>query len=362
MLSSLGLNKRFRLSALLALIVLVSAVLRWSHQEPGNTETHDREITTVDKVNLGQILSTKALDTVAATPNSLPETLKGSEVIAQLATDEDGNLRLSSDVRAVFDYYLSAIEEESLETVIARIQHYLDNTLEEPALTQARELLQQYLSLKMALFEYEQEQQGSINQLIALGSNALSQSSYVEQLQAQFEARTELRQTYLTPEVHQAFYGNEEGYDRYTLARLDIQSDTSLSAEQKMQLIESLDLNTDPEIIAQRKSVQLNQDIEQKTQEIMAAGGDSEALRSMRIKEYGEEAAERFESLDQERLAWKKRVDTYLDERKKVLDLKSGNEVDSEAIQALREQHFEGAELIRIQAYERMHDQSQTQG
>ena len=57
---------------------------------------------------------------------------------------DEGLLRL-------FEFYLLALQDESVTQVLARIHHELTSQLQQPALNQARELLQRYIDYRLAL-------------------------------------------------------------------------------------------------------------------------------------------------------------------------------------------------------------------
>ena len=82
-----------------------------------------------------------------------------------------------------------------------------------------------------------------------------------------------------------------------------------------------------------------------------------EQIFQMRSEAYGPEAAGRYAEADREQAQWDLRVDTYREQRRAIMD--SGlSAADQEAeIARLREQHFSGPELMRIEVIDRMYDQ-----
>ena len=100
----------------------------------------------------------------------LPRSLLGTEVDGELTADAQGHLVLTRRVRAVFDYFLSAIGEEPLSTVRARLAAYIHGKLPPVAAQEALLLLDHYLAYKQALDSLVQQGQGAaVNSLSGFG-------------------------------------------------------------------------------------------------------------------------------------------------------------------------------------------------
>jgi hypothetical protein len=81
----------------------------------------------------------------------LPNSLQGTEVDGELEVDANGHLKITNGVRHVFDYFLSAIGEEPLETILARIRAYIRHKLPNMAAGEAEQLLDNYIAYKRGL-------------------------------------------------------------------------------------------------------------------------------------------------------------------------------------------------------------------
>ncbi|MDX1451588.1 MAG: lipase secretion chaperone [Oleiphilaceae bacterium] len=284
----------------------------------------------------------------------LPESLRGARMDVPLAVDESGNLRVSGDVRMVFDYFLAAIHEEELDTILARIEEYLDYFLSEPALGQARQLLANYIALKQDLMEYEQQQGERLQQIVAAGQ---LQDRAVELLEAQLDARDALRAQHLGQEAHEAFYRDEELYDRYTLARMKVLRNEELSEEEKDRQLTMIDAQAPEELVASRRETQIIDELQRKERALEESGASREELEALRVEMFGVEAAERFEALDAERSAWQTRLDDYLSARRDILQNEGLTRDDqNREIDLLRRSRFDEREQIRVRVYERMAD------
>src|SRR6218665_2651509 len=88
----------------------------------------------------------------------LPNSLQGTEVDGELEVDAGGHLKITNGVRRVFDYFLSTIGEEPLETILARIKAYIRHKLPPMAAGEAEQLLDKYIAYKRGLENVRQAQ------------------------------------------------------------------------------------------------------------------------------------------------------------------------------------------------------------
>jgi lipase chaperone LimK len=286
----------------------------------------------------------------------LPGTLEGTIMQQGLAVDDEGNLRISSDLKRIFDFFLSTIEEENLDIILSRIQEYLDFSLDEPALSQAKEIMTQYVNLKKALFDFEIERSESLKSIITQGGDNKG-VAYLALLKEQLEAQRDLRSLHLSPEVHENFYADEEAYDSYSLARMEVNADTSLSEAEKQARFAEIDAQAPVEIVSARKESQITDILKTKTQALKERGASQQEIKELRTEMLGVEAAERFEVLDQERAIWSQRIETYLQARQAILNNEGLSEGDkSQQINTLRQNKFDSREQIRLGVYERRAD------
>jgi lipase chaperone LimK len=287
----------------------------------------------------------------------LPDSLQGTVMQQSLQTDDQGNLRISSDIQRVFDFFLSSIEEEELDIILARIDEYLTHYLQEPALAQSKQILAEYIDLKQALYDFEQSRSSDLKALIDSGELQSNKALYLSLLTEQLKAQSDLRAEYLSAEVYEEFYAEEEAFDQYSLARMMVNSDESLSAEEKAIRLAQVDAEAPSDIVESRQQAQITDTHKQRVAEIKHAGGDASQVREVRVEMFGEEAADRFEALDLERSQWQARIDSYLKMRQDILSTE-GLSVEERQVQvdSLRESQFDPREQIRVQVYERNAD------
>jgi len=284
----------------------------------------------------------------------LPHSLEGTVMANSMVVDEDGNLRISGGIRRVFDYFLSTISEEPLETVLARIDEYLQHYLQDPALSQAKEILAGYVELKRALYDFEMERSALMEQSVNEGVQGQTKLSLLEE---QLLARNELRAHYLYPEVYDSFYADEDIFDLYTLSRMKVVADKSLSEDEQQTQLAQIDAEAPDSLVQSRQRTQVTDVLKNRTAQLREQGAGDSEIRILRTEMLGEDAANRFEALDQKRSVWKRRLAQYLSQRGQILATQ-GLSLEERNIQvkALRASQFDSKEQIRVKVYERQAD------
>lgn len=282
---------------------------------------------------------------------ALPNSLKGTTLDNALQVDEDGKLIITSDIKDLFDYFLSTISEESLETILLRIDEYLTHYLQEPALSESKRILAQYVEFKYSLMDLEQEMGDELTQM---SPQDKINGGYLTFLRKQMDQRNAMREQYLDLEVYEAFYEEEQLYDEYTYSKLLVTSDQSLSDLERLDKITEYQ-NTLPEEMRQSiRKTQITDELKIRTEQLIANGGDQQQVRELRQEMFGDEAVQRFDELDQQRAQWKARIDSYLTQRANILNNQGlANEELNTQVDTLRASLFDKLEQIRVRNIER---------
>jgi lipase chaperone LimK len=281
----------------------------------------------------------------------LPDSLKGTTLDNALQTDEEGHLIISNNIKDLFDYFLSTISEEDLDTILLRIDEYLAYYLQEPALSESKVILEQYVAFKYSLLALEQE--------MGMGLAHMSQQDkvdggYLNFLRRQMDQRNALRVKHLDIAVYEAFYEEEQRYDEYTFSKLLVNADKSLSANERLDKITEFQ-NTLPEDVRQSmRETQITDELKTRTEKVLAEGGDHQQVRELRREMLGEEAVQRFDTLDQQRAQWTSRINAYLIQRANILSNQglAKDELNTQ-VDALRTSLFDALEQIRVRSIER---------
>ncbi len=334
---------------LIALFVVIAGVLLWlarDKQQPVEGEVKPQPvISTHSAQDVAIAIEKSKTDTRFKTGvENMPKSLSDTEVDGALEVDAAGNLIINHSIRQMFDYFLSAIGEEDLTTIISRIRAHIRHKLPAKAAMQAEKILDSYLAYREAL--------GHIAQV--KGDPSLN----IPGVRQQKEAVQALRSQYLSREVSEAFFGDEDAYDRYTLARLEVMQDKSLSATEKAKRTTEL-LNGLPPAL--KESVQMlnkYQELTTFTEDWKTRGGKPEELRAIREQVVGVEAADRLEALDQERAVWDGRMSDYLQQRDTIMKNQALSEQDRQKqVNDIKQKSFNEQERIRVDALETIHDQ-----
>lgn len=276
----------------------------------------------------------------------LPASLQGTEVDGTLLADDKGNLVINADIRRVFDYFLSTLGSESLEEIEQRLRSYMQHQLPVTAAQQAEQLLEQYLALNAALLTLESSVESE-------PSNQLQTDALRERLLA----IQSLRHEYLPADVIDAFYADDDALDQLALGRIDIMQDSTLTAAQRTQALADLEQSLPPHL--QRVMSELNKQTQLSalTTRLRNSGGSAADLYQLRESFYGPRAAERLAQLDQSRQQWQARMDTWLRDRNSMMSAQGLDNADrQQLIDRMRRDHFQPAELPRVEILERIHD------
>ena len=279
-----------------------------------------------------------------ATPfvRSMQDTLPDGDLQAiqkGLAASAPGGLAYG-ELKRLFDYYLSAVGEQSIETITLQIRSELDRRLPPEQAKKAQRLLGLYIEFKRELVRVESQPQ-----LVGNGLQAI---------RGRFLAMQDMRARYFSAEESEGMFGFDDRYDMDAIARLEVSQNPALSAEQKKQQLAALDAALPEQLRKEREATSMVVRLEQQAQELRAKGGSEDDVYRMRAKELDPQAAARLADVDREEAAWKGRIARYLEERSKLLQSQA-NASESErqaSLAQLQQSSFSEAERPRLRAYE----------
>lgn len=245
-----------------------------------------------------------------------------------------------AELKRLFDYYLSAVGEQSIEAITQHIRAELDRRLPAPQTAKAQRLLALYIEFKRELVRLETQPQ-----LVGNG---------VQAIRARLLAMQDLRSRFFNEEETQGMFGFDDAYDMDAIARLEISQNPDLSALQKQQQLAAVDAAMPANLRSEREASNVVVRVEQQAQDLRAKGASEDDVYRMRAKEFDPQAAARLADVDREETAWKARMVRYQDERSKLLKAQT-NATESErqtALAQLQQTYFTEAERPRLAAYE----------
>ena len=276
----------------------------------------------------------------------LPASLEATQIPFGMMVDASGNLIIDGKLRRLFDYFFTLDGEEPLDTILGRIEELIRQYL--PASVQARALaiLEQYVNLKRA----EIELAARIDADFRLSGQQPSPAHLKREIR-------DLRGSHLDPEVYEGFFGEEDRRDEYTLSRIEILQNPSLTDEERDQALQMIEQNLPDSDRAYFEEERKTREVSRLIDAARAEGASDAEIFHIRAQAFGPEAAERFAIADKEIDTWDARVAAYREQRRAILSADGYSDADKEAeIQFLREQHFEGTELKRIPVIDAMMD------
>ncbi|GAA3943436.1 lipase secretion chaperone [Litoribacillus peritrichatus] len=279
---------------------------------------------------------------------SLPASLRGTDINGGFKVDEDGHLILSRDNRDLFEYFLSSMGEETLEQILERISNLIEVSLASPAREEAQVLLNNYIDLKRALADLEQQVGTGLAQY---GSNSLDAH------RARLDMMSDLRRQYLGDEAAIAFYGESEDFDRYMLQKMQIATNQTLSSHEKTKAYVAL-MEQAPDSVKPRLQDDYKmQSLELTVADLKATGASEHEIYTARADVLGEEAASRLQQVEQAQSVWQGRYDQYAEQRQAIQQSSMDTDSQQEAINQLQQSLFEDHEVRRVQALDRISTQ-----
>lgn len=327
--------------AVLFLLVVTGGVAALWHNpsEPVFVPKATTEPAVADAAHKPTPRSTIPRPVQAGTLSRLPKSYAGTQVDGRFQTDPSGNLIINDDIRRVFDYFLTAIGEESIATSVTRLRHYIEQQLPQPAEHQALRILSQYLEYKRQLLVLEK---------------AHAQRADLDALRERLEAVRQLRIGIFNDAVYKTFFALDEAADNFTLERLAIRRNPNLDPSTKGAAIDGLQSSLPAELLDSLVP-QLQSELRQQTQLLTANGGTPEELRQLRQHLVGSAATERLERLDRERQRWQQRLAAYREDKARIENSRGLGVTDKrQAIARLAAARFDATERQRLEAAEQL--------
>lgn len=265
-----------------------------------------------------------------------------TEVNCQISLDQSQHLIINEQTRNCFEYFITQYGEKQLEQIKQDFALYLQKGYQEPALSQILDLWNRYLDYRVQLGNL---QEPNLNK---------QDPEYYRKV---FGLIKNLRNQFFSNYEIEGLFGAENIYHEYTLNRMSIMADQSLSEIEKAQKLKELFALLPEDWRENLEQLSKLEDLRKLTSDIKARGGSAAELRQMRMNLVGAEATQRLEQLDQERGQWKSRVNDYLAQRDQILNSHMSESAQQQAIAQLRQQQFKNPqEQLRLGTFETTHD------
>jgi lipase chaperone LimK len=249
----------------------------------------------------------------------------------------DGELIVTAALRDLFDYYLSAIGEVSQTQLVAKIEQDLQNQLAGRGLEQALLILNNYLSYKTELIEFDKQYPAN---------KKATDAEKVDYLTKRQLALVALQDAQMGVQVAQIFFEYDRTMDEHNLAKSRILL-SDMSQESKDQAL----INLNAQLPFDAFQHQQRNHKQQQLMAIESAPGLSEQQKFQQRSEIvGEAAANRLAELDKQRAEWRGRLNKFQQELNTLIEARMAAEDFEAAYQKLLDQHFESHEQLRAKA------------
>lgn len=265
------------------------------------------------------------VDRPLAKPGPLPASLRGASHGVALRSDAEGNLLVQDDILRLFEFYLAAIEEESIEALLQRIQWELASQLQDPARQQANDLLRRYLDYRLALM--------ALPQPTTLDSHTLA--AHLQQVDA-------LRQQHFSSVEQTALFAAERAEDAHLLATLQNNESPGSAAEPGEMLSVEQRL--------QRQQASRDAEVFEQIEQLRASGASAGQIYAVREQQLGSEAATALAQLDEQQALWQQRLQVFAAERQRIRELSLPAEEQRQAISTVLASSFDEREQLRVRA------------
>ncbi|MDS7930820.1 lipase secretion chaperone [Acinetobacter sp. V102_4] len=266
-----------------------------------------------------------------------------TEVNCQLKIDSSQHLVVNSQTRDCFEYFITQYGENDLEQIKNHFGKFIQGQYLEPARSQIMDLWTRYLKYREQLAQ------------IQAPSAKQQDKNYFQKI---FNSIQDIRKRFFSASEIEGLFSSEDIYQNYTLDRMQILEDSSLSEIEKARKLKERFEELPEDWQQNLQELSKLDDLHTLTKQIKARNGSAEELRQMRTALVGAEATQRLETLDTQRNAWQQRVTSYLDGRDEIIKSNMSDSAKNQAIQQLRQQQFNSSqEQLRLRTFETVHDQ-----
>ncbi len=262
-------------------------------------------------------------------PSQFAQSLIGTDIDGGLKADRNGNLIIDKDIKVFFDYLFQAAPEVGGIAVIDKIKSLSESSLPDKAHASAMKILDDYLVYK--------EEVSMINQRKLTDENRLA---ILEGTLSEMEI---LQDSIFSPEVTDAFFGEEKAYAKYSIENMKIMTDKNLTENERNTLLKNnrMKLSEDVQAViedSEKERVRYNQ-IRSITQELK----DPEQIKyALLDKGIPDEVASKIATKKRKEIMFNEKYKTYLNEIKKYENINVENY--QKIKEELMNQHFETSE------------------
>lgn len=274
-----------------------------------------------------------------------------TEIDGRLREDVKGNLIVDTSFKDLFDYFFSALGEKTQEQIAANMERYIDSVLSAVAAKQARAMLRSFMAYNQGLAEYAAAEDMDMSEFHGL--------ALIDHLKSYHAYLKDARKRHFGEEYSEVFFGSEEKYQEYNIARLEL-SLSDFPEKEKKRRIEDLRSQL-PEM--QREIIREHEQVGEFMKQEHAWQTENvtdEELYNRRLASYGYDAAERMTALDRRNRQWQDRLEKFLAKINQINATDWSEKEKKYLIEEIKNSDFSETERLRVDVIARYRQQKTT--
>lgn len=275
-----------------------------------------------------------AIADAAEKPAVVVPSWQDTEIDGDIHFDASGELIPDLALRQFYDYLLTAIGQLPEAQIVQQLRN----------IGQSRHFNDRQMTALTALFQHYIDYQKAAAALRA------DRTDWAGLTQV-YQARYQLRRDTLGLRAADGFFAESEAYDRYVLAKIEIDNDKTLSPSARAARLAAARTQAPAEVRENEAADATLTALADVADQVRQQGGDAAQLRIAREQIVGAEAAERLQALDDENADWNRRL-SALRANKRQLDVTPGLTADDKQRQldALIARGFSGPDAVRARS------------
>lgn len=229
-----------------------------------------------------------------------PLYLADTDLPAQYNVDADGNLIIDGNVKDLLDYFLLTIGDLPFDEIYDLIAGNMMASLQEPALTQALAVLDNYFAYIDAYDQWE----SSFDKNYVMENDPAGMRDRLAELES-------LRRQYLGDDVYEAFFAElDQTNNAYLDAQLALRQ-PGLTERERSVIIEQLKAALPEQVRQAQEAAMVQVNLAERTARLRQQGASDADIYQTRVEMVGEDAAKRLAQVDEEKRQWQKKREQY---------------------------------------------------
>lgn len=229
-----------------------------------------------------------------------PPYLDNIDLPGRYSVDEDGNLIIDMGAKEMLDFFLQTIGDLPFDDIHNLIAGSMIAELQEPALSQALALLDDYFTYLDAYDNW----QNSFDKDYMMANDPVGMRDRMQQL-------SDMRRDLLGEEVHETFFGELEQVNSAYLDAQIAMNQPNLTEGEKAAIRQQLKESLPPQVREAQEASMALVTLTETTRSLKSQGATDAEIYQARVEMVGEEAAKRLAQVDEEKRIWAQKRDQY---------------------------------------------------